>query len=102
MSDTEKIAARLDRLAAIDAAMPGFRSFSTGNWEQGGAVLEQAAQQLRDLQARLNAELARSQGIARRGCPACPEGTDNEVMGDTAIVCVRCGTRYYDASPNTP
>ena len=44
MSDTEKIAARLDRLAAIDAAMPGFRSFSTGNWEQGGAVLEQAAQ----------------------------------------------------------
>lgn len=31
MSDTEKIAARLDRLAAIDAAMPGFRSSSTGN-----------------------------------------------------------------------
>jgi hypothetical protein len=44
---------------------------------------------------RLASELARSNGMARWGCPACPPGDDAEVMGDTAMVCIRCSTRYY-------
>lgn len=49
---------------------------------------------------RLETELSRSHGKARWGCRQCPEGDDDTVVGDLALVCLRCGTRYYDATVN--
>ena len=39
--------------------------------------------------------------LARWGCPSCPPGDDQEVVGDLGLVCLRCGTRYYDGHEET-
>ena len=54
-----------------------------------------------DCRADLAREVGRSHGMARWGCPSCPPGDDQEVVGDLGLVCLRCGTRYYDGHEET-
>lgn len=57
------------------------------------AVMDEAADEIERLRAELDAERARSLGIARASCPNCREDTVTPAMR-----CVRCGTGFYAAA----
>lgn len=65
------------------------------------AEVEALQSDLLDVRADLAREIGRSHGMARWGCPQCPPGDDLEVVGDLKLVCLRCGTRYYDGHEET-
>lgn len=77
----------IDRLGGVIAALDA----EVGRWQS----------ECVDARAALAREVGRSHGMARWGCPSCPPGDDQEVVGDLGLVCLRCGTRYYDGHEET-
>lgn len=81
-SKAESTRTRIERLNDVIAALD--------------LEVERLQSELVDARADLSREIGRSHGMARWGCPHCPPGDDLEVLGDLTLVCIRCGTRYYD------